>query len=86
LWCMMEGDMAHTIERPKPLEGRRFVGDKRNQIVYDMDNCVDADAATAAIEDLSAAQAYATFGPDELREARNRGYKLSKLCVASSDS
>ncbi|MFT7649442.1 MAG: hypothetical protein ACI8Y4_004203 [Candidatus Poriferisodalaceae bacterium] len=82
---MMEAVMAHTIERPKPLEGRRFVGDKRSGIVYDMDNCVDADAALAAVEDLSTAQAYATFGPDELREARNRGYKLSKLCSTSSD-
>lgn len=75
--------MAEAIERPKPLEGRRFVGDKRTQIVYDMDNCLDAEKASERVEDLTAAQSYATFGPDELREARNRGYKLSRLCVAA---
>ena len=64
------------MEHPKALEGRRFVGDKHNQVVYDMDNC----AKPELVHDIVARKAYATFGPDELREARNRGYRLSKHC------
>lgn len=67
------------MEHPKELEGRRFVGDKRTQIVYDLENCTNPEA----IEDIVANKAYATFGPDELREARNRGYRLS-ACSSSS--
>ena len=66
------------MEPPKELEGHRYVGDKRTQIVYDMENC----DAPELVEDIVAAKAYATFGPDELPEARNRGYKLSKHCRA----
>ena len=66
------------MEPRKELEGHRFVGDKRNQIVYDMENC----DAPELVEDIVAAKSYATFGPDELSEARNRGYKLSKHCRA----
>jgi len=65
-----------AMEAPKELEGHRFVGDKRNQTVYDLENC----EATELIDDIVTHKAYATFGPDELREARNRGYKLSKHC------
>ena len=61
------------MEAPKELEGHRYVGDKRTQKVYDLETCTDEDA----IKDICAAKAYATFGPDELREARNRGYKLA---------
>ncbi len=66
------------MEPPKELEGHRFVGDKRNQRVYDLE--MSGSAIEAAVEDLCAAESYATFGPDELREARNRGYKLASCC------
>ena len=59
------------MEPPKELEGHRFVGDKRNQRVYDLE--VSGPIIEAAVEDLCKAKMYATFGPDELREARNRG-------------
>ncbi|MCB0990077.1 MAG: hypothetical protein R2770_08345 [Acidimicrobiales bacterium] len=61
------------MDRPKGLEGFRFVGDKRTQIVYDLDQCTEADA----VADLAAAHQFATFGPDTLAEARNRGYRPS---------
>ena len=61
------------MDRPKGLEGFRFVGDKRTQIVYDLDQCTEADA----VADLAAAHHFATFGPDTLAEARNRGYRPS---------
>ncbi len=68
-----------AMDHPKELEGRRFVGDKRSGIVFDLEHCSRPDL----VEDLVAARAYATFGPDELPEARNRGYRLSKYCVGS---
>jgi hypothetical protein len=68
--------MSNQIEPPKQLEGRRFVGDKRTQIVFDLENC----SAPDLIDDIVANKSYTTFGPDELSEARNRGYRLSKYC------
>ena len=66
------------MEPPKELEGHRFVGDKRNQRVYDLE--MSGSIIEAAVEDLCKAKMYATFGPDDLREARNRGYKLAACC------
>ena len=72
------------MDIPRELAGCRFVGDKRNQVVYDMEADPDDPAVVeelnAAVADIVSAQSYATFGPDELPEARNRGYRLSRLC------
>ena len=73
-----------SMDIPRELHGLRYVGDKRNQVVYDMeaeltDPSSEAQLA-AAVADIVAAQSYAAFGPDELPEARNRGYRLSRLC------
>ena len=73
-----------AMDSPRELHGRRFVGDKRNQVVYDMEaELTDPsleEQLVAAVADIVAAQSYAAFGPDELPEARNRGYRLSRLC------
>lgn len=58
------------MERPKQFEEHRWVGDKRTQIVYDVDNIDDE----ALIAELMASEKYLCFGPDTLAEARNRGY------------
>lgn len=63
------------MSRPTRFEHHRFVGDKRSQVVYDLDA---PDLDSALIDDLMAAQTYICFGPDRLAEARNRGYKLWK--------
>tara|TARA_B100000965_G_scaffold157748_1_gene131490 strand:- start:267 stop:458 length:192 start_codon:yes stop_codon:yes gene_type:complete len=63
------------MEAPKELEGHRYVGDKRTQKVYDLETFTDEEV----IKDICEAKSYATFGPDELREARNRGYKLASF-------
>ncbi len=63
------------MSRPTRFEHNRFLGDKRSQVVYDLD-APDLDAAR--VDELVAAQTCQTFGPDRLAEARNRGYKLWK--------
>jgi len=59
------------VERPGKFEEFRWIGDKRNRIVYDVDNLRDE----TIIEELMEAETYASFGPDSLAEARNRGYR-----------
>ena len=60
------------MSRPARFEEFRYLGDKRKQVVYDLDTD-DADAL-AAIAELLASQRFAAFAPDTLDEARNRGY------------
>jgi len=57
-------------ERPIRFEHFRWLGDKRSQVVYDVDA-----APQELIDDIVAAEAGQTFGPDTLVEARNRGYR-----------
>ena len=62
------------MARPTRFEEFRWVGDKRTQVVYDLDNLDDQ----AIIDELMAAETYLCFGPDTLTEARNRCYKPYK--------
>ncbi len=55
-------------------EHSRFIGDKRTQLVYDLDSWDDADLINEIVE----AGVALSFGPDTLPEARNRGYTLAK--------
>jgi hypothetical protein len=59
------------MDRPTRFEHHRYLGDKRSQKVYDLDEEVDP----AVIEELLASEQYAAFAPDTLAEARNRGYR-----------
>ncbi len=59
------------MERPGKFEDFRWVGDKRTRIVYDVDNLNDE----SIIEELMEAGTFASFGPDTLAEARNRGFE-----------
>jgi hypothetical protein len=61
------------VSRPVRFEEFRYLGDKRNQVVYDLDT--DDAAATKAIAELLASERFAAFSPDTLAEARNRGYR-----------
>jgi hypothetical protein len=58
------------MSRPSKFEHNRYVGDKRTQVVYDLDT-----APSEAIDELMKARTYLAFGPDTLTEARNRGYR-----------
>ena len=63
------------MERPTRFEHFHYVGDKRNQVVHDVDACDEPDL----IDELIAAETFICFGPDTLPEARNRGYRLCGL-------
>lgn len=70
------------MERLGRFEHNRWVGDKRNQVVHDIDNCTDE----SIIDDLMAAETFVCFGPDTLAEARNRGYRRCTLCQGARDA
>ena len=60
------------MNRPTKFEEFRYVGDKRTQRYYDLDDPhVDADA----VDELMASEQFVCFGPDLPSEARNRGYR-----------
>ena len=60
------------MSRPIRFEEFQYVGDKRSQIVYDLDlPGLDHEI----IDELMASERFICFGPDTLNEARNRGYK-----------
>jgi hypothetical protein len=78
----ISGDSAAAVyvprmERPVRFEHNQWVGDKRNQVVHDVDACTDE----SIIDELMAAETYICFGPDTLPEARNRGYRRCSCCV-----
>lgn len=62
------------MERPVKFEHTRYLGDKRTQLVYDLDSWEDR----AVIDDIVESEVGICFGPDTLPEARNRGYTLAR--------
>jgi hypothetical protein len=60
------------MQRPTRFEDSRYLGDKRHQVVYDLD--VDDAEAEEKVAEVMAAETFLAFGPDTLTEARNRGY------------
>lgn len=58
------------MTRPTRFEHNQFVGDKRTQIVHDIDACSEE-----VVNELMAARTYLAFGPDSVVEARNRCYE-----------
>jgi hypothetical protein len=74
------------VSRPARFESFRYLGDKRTQVVYDLDLVDDAGLAPV-IDELMASEAFAAFAPDTLAEARNRGYRPHRsLCVAEEET
>ena len=65
-----------AMERPTRFEHNRYVGDKRTQVVYDLDTVPEE-----LMDELLSARTYLTFGPDTLVEARNRGYQPHASCA-----
>jgi len=65
---------ADAMERPSKFEHFRYLGDKRTQLVYDVDEWEDP----APIDDIVVNDVGLVFGPDTLAEANNRGYRLAQ--------
>ncbi len=68
------------MARPIRFEHNRWLGDKRSQRVHDLDAATEA----CQIDELMASEMFASFGPDCLPEARNRGYRRCPHCVTES--
>ena len=65
------------MTRPSRFEDHRYLGDKRTQVVYDLDTVTEA-GLEDEIADLVASERFQSFGPDTLEEARNRCYRLHR--------
>ena len=61
------------MDRPTKFEHARFLGDKRTQLVYDLDDWADP----AIIDEIVDEGVGLQFAPDTLAEARNRCYTLA---------
>jgi hypothetical protein len=68
------------VTRPTRFEHFRYLGDKRSQIVHDLDAIADG----CNLDELLASEQYTTFGPDTPPEARNRGYRPCS-CIKRDD-
>jgi hypothetical protein len=64
------------MARPLRFEHYQWLGDKRAMLVHDLDSAVDS----CDIDGLMASEQFASFGPDVLDEARNRGYRPCRHC------
>ena len=69
------GASVYSMERPVKFEHTRFLGDKRTQLVYDLDEWTEE----GIIEEIVSEGVGLCFGPDTLAEARNRGYSLATV-------
>jgi len=66
------------VSRPARFRRHRWLGDKRSLRVHDLDNS----ATACRLGELLGSEEFATFGPDLMAEARNRGYRPCRHCVA----
>lgn len=61
------------METLREFPDHRFIGDKRTQIVYDLQSEVNQ----TVLAELAESEEFICFAPDTLSEARNRGYRLA---------
>jgi len=62
------------MARPVHFEHYRYLGDKRTQVVYDLDLYGVDPTVTAEVDGVLAAETFAAISPQTLAEARNRCY------------
>jgi hypothetical protein len=62
------------MSRPLAFEHYRYLGDKRTQVVYDLDLYGVDPTVTEAVDGVLASECFIAFSPQTLAEARNRGY------------
>ena len=63
------------MDHPTRFEHSRFLGDKRTQCVYDLELVDTNSRVSEKVADIMASEQFASFSPDTLAEARNRGYR-----------
>jgi hypothetical protein len=63
------------MSRPLAFEHYRYLGDKRTQVVYDLDLYGVEAQVTAAVDAVLASEQFIAISPQTLAEARNRGYR-----------
>jgi hypothetical protein len=63
------------MARPLQFEHYRYLGDKRTQIVYDLDLYGTDESVTAAVDRVLKSEKFIAISPQTLAEARNRGYR-----------
>jgi len=63
------------MARPVHFEHFRYFGDKRTQVVYDLDLYGVDPTVTAEVDRVIASERFIAFSPQTLAEARNRGYR-----------
>jgi hypothetical protein len=73
------------VSRPARFETFRYLGDKRTQIVYDLD-LLDEAGLQPVIDELIESEAFGAFAPDTLAEARNRGYHPHRSIRAEEET
>jgi hypothetical protein len=62
------------MTRPSRFEDFRYLGDKRTQRVYDLDDPANA----TVVDELVSSERFLAFSPDTIAEARNRGYRAPR--------
>ena len=67
------------MKRVSVFENNRFIGDKRTQEVYDLDELDETESMQVLVDELLESETFICFAPDTLAEARNRGYRLRKI-------
>jgi hypothetical protein len=74
------------MARPLQFEHYRYLGDKRTQVVYDLDLYGVDPAVTKAIDAVLASEQFIAISPQTLAEARNRGYRPHRTARAAAES
>jgi hypothetical protein len=67
-----------VVAKPVKFEHYRYVGDKRNQVVYDLDLYDSDPAVKALVDELMESEQFLGISPQTLAEARNRNYRPHK--------
>ena len=70
---------SRSMERLPTFVHNRFIGDKRTQEVYALDELDESESIQVRIDELVESETFVCFAPDTLAEARNRGYRLRKI-------
>ncbi len=72
------------MSRPLAFEHYRYLGDKRTQVVYDLDLYGVDPTVTEAVDEVLKSETFIAISPQTLAEARNRGYHPHHSILAAA--